>query len=129
MGVHPLGGAALVIAQRFGRRERDLLAPARIAVDEGHVAQTRGHLADFLGVVGGVGQVVETDDPFGAHLRERDGHLAVVQTGGREDETHGNVAVDDIQMRLVAAPVFPLALAVLLAAPVATGWQIGQIGL
>ena len=98
-------------------------------VNEGRMAQAHGHLANLLGVVGGVGQVVEADDAFGRHLGQGDGSLAVMQTGGAEDETDGDVAVDHVQMGLVTAPAFDLVMAVFLAAPVANLGQIGQIGL
>jgi hypothetical protein len=58
MAVDPIDGRALVVA--------------RIVVNDGHVPQPRGHLANFLGVVRGVGQVIEVDDAFGGHLREAD---------------------------------------------------------
>jgi hypothetical protein len=51
-----------------------------------------------------------------------------MEAGGGENETDRDVAIDDIQVRLVSAPAFDFALAVFLAAPVACGWQIGEIG-
>ena len=127
MAVDALDGRAFVVAPGFRRGELDLLAPARVVVDERHVPQPRRHLADLLGVVGGVGQIIEVDDPSGGHLRQRDGGLAVVQAGGSEYEADRDIAVDHVQMGLVAAPAFCLALAVLLAAPVAGRGQVGQV--
>ena len=53
--------------------------------------------------VGRVGEVVEARDAFGAHLREGDGRLAVVQAGRSQDEADRDVTVDHIQMRKVAS--------------------------
>ena len=78
MGVDPFDRRALVVTPHLRRREPDLFAPARIVVNEGHMGQAHGHLSNLLGVVGGVGQVVEADDAFGRHLGQGDGRLAVV---------------------------------------------------
>ncbi len=119
MGVDPFDPAALAVAHGFGGREFAFFATARVVVDEGDMSQALGDRADFPGVVRGVGQVVEIDDPSGAHLRQRNGDLTVVQAGRGQDRTDGNIAVDHVQMQLVAAPAFLPALAVLLAALVA----------
>ena len=50
----------------------------------------------------------------GAHLRQRDGRLAIVQTGGGHQPTYRQVAIHHVDMQLVAAPRLPLALAVFL---------------
>ena len=129
VAVDPLDGRALVVAPRLCRGEFDLFSPARIVVNDGHVPQPCGHLADLFGVVSGVGQVIEVGDASGGHLRQGDGSLAVMQAGGAEDETDGDVAVDHVQMGLVTAPAFDLVMAVFLAAPVANLGQTGQIPL
>lgn len=49
-----------------------------------------------------------------------------MQAGRGQDRADGNIAVDHVQMQLVAAPALLLALAVLLAAPVASSGQIVQ---
>jgi hypothetical protein len=63
---------------RGAPQRSDLFTPARIAVDDGHVAEPCGHLANLLGVVSGIGQVVEIGDAFGGHLRQGDGNLTVM---------------------------------------------------
>lgn len=127
MGVHPLDRATFVVAQRFRRGEPDLLAPARIAIDNRHMAETGGHIVDFLGVVCGIGQIVEVGNALGRHLGQWDRDLAVVQAGGGEDEAHGDVAIEHVQMRLVSTPALHLVLTVLLATPIAGRRQIDEI--
>ena len=51
VAVDALGGTTLAVPHGFGRRKLAFLAAARVMVDEGHMAEAGGHLADFLGVV------------------------------------------------------------------------------
>ena len=127
MAVDALDGAALLVAFGLGRVERRLFAFARVVVYYGHMSQALRHPAYLLGVVGRVGQVVEACDAPGAHLGEGNGGLAVVQTGRGDDERDGDVAVGDVEMQLVPAPILDFPFTVALAAPVAGVRQVGEI--
>ena len=60
------------------------LVAARVAVNQRHVVEGTAVRPDWLRVVGGVHQVVQVGRPLGGHRRQRDGGLAVVQGGGRQ---------------------------------------------
>ena len=54
-----LGSGAFVVSDGFGRGEFDLLAPARVGVDQGNMAPSAARLAPLGAALGGVHQVVE----------------------------------------------------------------------
>ncbi len=80
-----------------------------------------------MGVAGAVHQVIERGDATGGHLRQRDGDLAVMHAGTGEHGTDGDVAVNGVEVRLVADPTFLMAFAVAFATHVAAGGQVGEI--
>ena len=81
-------------------------------------------LPDRFRVVGGVHQVIQIGRPLGRQGRQRNGGLAVVQGGGRQETTDRNLAVGHVQVQLVADPSGLVALAVLLHAHVTLGRQV-----
>ncbi len=83
-GVAPLGGGPLVVADRFSRREFDLLSAARIVIDQGDVAQALAVLAQVGAAIGRIHEVVKVGDATGADQREGNGGQAVVHRRARE---------------------------------------------
>lgn len=83
-GVRALGDARLVIADRFGRVEFDLLAAARIVIDQRHVAKVLAVLPQLAAAVGGIHEIVEIGHPLGADPRQGTGGQTVVHRGTGE---------------------------------------------
>ncbi len=98
MRVYPFDTAALAVAYGLGGREFALLTPPWVIVDDCNMPQTLRHRTDFFGIICGISQVVEIGDACGAHLRQRNGSLAVMQADRGQDRTDGYVAIDYIQM-------------------------------
>jgi len=57
--VDAFGAAPLAIPNGFGGRKLEFFTASRVVVGDGDMPQAFGHLADFFGIVGGVGQIVE----------------------------------------------------------------------
>jgi len=98
----------------------------KIAVDQRRMAERLAVPVDDFGVVGCVHRLIEIDDAGAGHGHEGNGDLAVVHGGRGQHAGDGDLAAGDVEMQLVADPCLLIALAVLLAADVAGGGQLGE---
>lgn len=127
LGVDALDGTALLETLRARRVHWDFFCSSRIEVNDGNMSELSGKGVDFFGVVSGVHEVVEIGDARLSQLCQGDRRLGVVEGGGSQDSTDGQIPIDDIKMEFVAVPRFGEALCVALATVVAKRGQIGQI--
>ena len=69
-GIAALGNSTLVGADGFGRSKFDLLATARVGVDQGNVSQAVTRVAQLGTAISGVHQIVEVGDALGADQQQ-----------------------------------------------------------
>src|SRR5271166_6495035 len=99
---------------------------AKVAVDDGGVAERPAVVVDRGGVVGGVHEIVEIGDASAGHGHQGNGDLAVVDGGRGQQAGHRDLAAGHVDVEFVPGPGLFVALAVFLAADVAGGGQVGE---
>ena len=114
-----LRGSALVVADGFGRGERDLLAAARVVVDQRNVAQASAVVAQLGAAIGGVHQIVEVGHALRADQRQGNGGKAVVHRCGRKQRGDGHATVGRVEVQFIAVPTDLVPLGIALRAAVA----------
>src|SRR5271165_326478 len=114
---------ALDLAAPFGLA---LVVGAKVAVDDGGVAERPALGVDRGGVVGGVHEIVEIGDAGARHSHQGDGDLAVVDGGRGQYAGDRDLAAGHVDVEFVPGPGLFVALAVFLAADVAGGRQVGE---
>src|SRR5271166_3917779 len=114
---------ALDLAAPFGLA---LVVGAKVAVDDGGVAERPALVVDRGGVVGGVHEIVEIGDAGARHGHQGNGDLAVVDGGRGQHAGDRDLAAGHVDVEFVAGPGLFVALAVFLAADVAGGGQVGE---
>src|SRR5271154_3594167 len=114
---------ALDLAAPFGLA---LVVGAKVAVDDGGVAERPALIVDGGGVVGGVHEIVEIGDAGAGHGHQGNGDLAVVDGGRGQHAGDRDLAAGHVDVEFVPGPGLFVALAVFLAADVAGGGQVGE---
>src|SRR5271165_1533502 len=114
---------ALDLAAPFGLA---LVVGAKVAVDDGGVAERPALIVDGGGVVGGVHEIVEIGDAGARHGHQGNGDLAVVDGGRGQHAGDRDLAAGHVDVEFVPGPGLFVALAVFLAADVAGGGQVGE---
>src|SRR5271166_361261 len=114
---------ALDLAAPFGLA---LVVGAKVAVDDGGVAERPALVVDRGGVVGGVHEIVEIGDAGARHGHQGNGDLAVVDGGRGQHAGDRDLAAGHVDVEFVPGPGLFVALAVFLAADVAGGGQVGE---
>src|SRR5271165_3439784 len=114
---------ALDLAAAFGL---GLVVGAKVAVDDGGVAERPALVVDRGGVVGGVHEIVEIGDAGAGHGHQGNGDLAVVDGGRGQQAGDRDLAAGHVDVEFVAGPGLFVALAVFLAADVAGCGQVGE---
>jgi len=74
MRVDPFSAVSLAIPNRFRGRELAFFTATGVVVNQGDVAESFGHEANFHSIIRGIGQIVEIGDTPGTHLCQRDGN-------------------------------------------------------
>src|SRR5271166_4692038 len=114
---------ALDLAAPFGLA---LVVGAKVAVDDGSVAERPALIVDGGGVVGGVHEIVEIGDAGAGHGHQGNGDLAVVDGGRGQHAGDRDLAAGHVDVEFVPGPGLFVALAVFLTADVAGGGQVGE---
>ena len=76
--------AAFLVPLRFGRVKRDLLAAARVVVDQRYVSQAAAVVANLFAAIGRIHQVIAVRHPALRHQCQRDQSLAIMHRGAGE---------------------------------------------
>src|SRR5208337_1500199 len=114
---------ALDLAAPFGLA---FVVGAKVALDDGGVAERPALVVDRGGVVGGVHEIVEIGDAGARHGHQGNGDLAVVDGGRGQHAGDRDLAAGHVDVEFVPGPGLFVALAVFLAADVAGGGQVGE---
>ncbi len=93
----------------------EVLVPARIDIDDRHMAKPFTHLVDLPGIIGRVHEIVEIGHTPGGHHRQRDRDLAVMDGCRGENGPQRHPAVCCVDRQLVTAPSLQDPLAVFFA--------------
>ena len=104
MRIDALGSASNLEPLRLMRRKGNLLAASHVVIDQRHMPQVSGSIAQNRTAIGGIGQIVEINHLGTDCSHQRYHYLTIVHRRRDEDRLDRNVAIGCIDVQFIAAP-------------------------